>query len=285
MIRPMYGFIGAAWLALATGAPRVQSVFRASADLVVIDAAVQDGRKPVGGLTKEDFEIRDNGIVQRVLDVSHESVPLDVTITIDVSSSMTRKDRDLVKRAVTQVSDSLKPSDRARVIVFAAAVSEAKALSHPPISVDLSTTSDGTAVFDALLLSLVSPPIVDRRQFVLFMTDGFDTSSSFDGSLAIETARHASAATTVVLVPSRAPDQTRGMLVSVAAQTGGEVIELKGHDQLSQAFLTALDNFRTSYMVRYIPTGVAKTGWHDVTVRVKSKNYSIRARRGYSVPT
>ena len=116
------------------------------------------------------------------------------------------------------------------------------------------------------------------------MTDGQDTSSSFDGSLAIETARHASAATTVVLVPSRAPDLTRGMLVSVAAQTGGEVIELKGHDQLSQAFLTALDNFRTSYMLRYIPTGVEKSGWHDVTVQVKSKNYSIRARRGYSVP-
>jgi hypothetical protein len=284
VIRPTIAFTGAAWLALATGVPHAQSVFRARTDVIVIDAAVHEGRKPVAGLTKDDFEIRDNGVVQPVLDVSRESMPLDATITIDISGSMTRQDRELVKGAVAQVSDSLKPSDRARVMLFDTVVSEATALSHPPISVDLSTIGPGTAVFDALLLSLISPPMVDRRQFVLFMTDGHDTSSSFDGSLAIKTARHASAATTVVLVPSRAPDLTRGVLVSVAAQTGGEVIELKGHDQLSQAFLTALDNFRTSYMLRYIPTGVEKSGWHDVTVQVKSKNYSIRARRGYSVP-
>src|SRR5262245_60876996 len=108
MIRPMIAFTGAFWLALATGAPHAQSAFRGRADVVVIDAAVHDGRKPVSGLTTDDFEIRDNGVVQRVLDVTRESAPLDVTITIDISGSMTRNDRELVKRAVTQVSDSLK---------------------------------------------------------------------------------------------------------------------------------------------------------------------------------
>jgi VWFA-related protein len=235
-------------------------------------------------LTNDDFEIRDNGVLQTALDVSRESMPLDVTITIDISGSMQPRDLALVKAAVAQVSDSLKSSDRARVMVFDATVSERTPLAHPPISLDLSKAGGGTAMFDALLLSIVAPPIVDRRQLVILMTDGQDTVSSFDASVVIETARHTSAATTVVLVPSRASDLTRGLLVSVAAQTGGEVMELKGHEQLSQAFLTALDNFRMSYVLRYAPTGVSKGGWHDVTVKVKSKNYTVRARRGYSAP-
>jgi Mg-chelatase subunit ChlD len=281
MTRLTLALAGAGCLLATAAAPHAQSVFRTRTDVVVIDAAVMDGRKPVGGLTKDDFEIRDNGVVQPVLDISHESVPLDVTIAIDISGSMKPEDRELVKGAVAQVSDALKATDRARVTVFATSISERTPLTHPPISVDLSQVGGSTAVFDALLLSIISPPIVDRRQFVLFMTDGQDTTSAFDGPVVIETARHSSAATTVILVPSRAPDLTRGLLVSVAAQTGGEVIELKGHDQLSQAFLTALDNFRTSYVLRYSPAGVSRLGWHDVAVTVKSKGYRVRARRGY----
>ena len=87
----------------------------------------------------------------------------------------------------------------------------------------------------------------------------------------------------MVPVPSRAPALTRRMPVSVAAQTG-EVIELTRREQLSRAFLGALDNFRTSYMLRYVPTGVEEGGGHNVTVQVKSKNRSIRARRSYSAP-
>jgi hypothetical protein len=136
MIRLTFALTGAAWLALAlaAGAPHAQSVFRARTDIVVIDAAVHEGRKPVGGLTKDDFEIRDNGVVQRILDVSHEAAPLDVTITIDVSGSMTRKDRERVQGAVAQDGDSLKPTDRARILVFDTVVSEVTALSHPPIA-------------------------------------------------------------------------------------------------------------------------------------------------------
>jgi hypothetical protein len=34
--------------------------------------------------------------------------------------------------------------------------------------------------------------------------------------------------------------------------------------------------------VAYVPTGVSRSGWHDLTVKVpKSKRYVIHARKGY----
>lgn len=45
----------------------------------------------------------------------------------------------------------------------------------------------------------------------------------------------------------------------------------------------AIEEFRTRYVLRYTPTGVAHDGWHDLSVRVKGKKYDVRARKGYAV--
>jgi hypothetical protein len=68
---------------------------------------------------------------------------------------------------------------------------------------------------------------------------------------------------------------------AIAQGTGGEIIRIDADEALSEAFLRAVENFRTSYVRRYAPTGGPALGWHDVTVSVKSKRYTIRARRGY----
>lgn len=269
---------------ILANASRSQSVYRTRADIVVMDVAVTDGRKGVTDLLKGDFEVRDNGVVQEVLDFSRETLPLDVRVTVDISGSMTSADRVLVESALAQVSAALGPADRVEVLTFASHVTLIAPLRPPPLSVSLpaATVGLGTSVFDALLLSLVTPRVFDRRQFILFMTDGDDTASYFDGHTAIETAKHANAPATIVLVANRATPVHRGVLHSVAATTGGDVLELKKNDSLSQAFLRALENFRSSYVLRFTPTGVAPTGWHDLSVTMRSKKkYHVRARRGY----
>ena len=42
-----------------------------------------------------------------------------------------------------------------------------------------------------------------------------------------------------------------------------------------------VDEFRTKYLLRYAPAGVTKGGWHDITVRVKGRKVTVRARPGY----
>lgn len=258
-------------------------VYRATTDVVVIDAVVMDGRRLVTTLGPGDFELRDNGVVQRILDFDHQKRPLDVSIVLDVSGSMTSDKRRSIERAVAQVSRTLGHEDRGGIITFAARTSEMTPLQHPPIPLSL-TARGGTALVDALLLALVRIPDPERRQLTLFMTDGEDTSSYFDAHTVIETAKYSSGQTSIVLVREGALlDGLRlTMFRMVASSTGGEVIAIDPGDDLSDAFLRAIDQFRTSYVLRYKPTGVPRSGWHDVTVTVPSGKYTVRARRGYS---
>lgn len=269
-------------VSLAATAPQV--VYRSRSDVVVIDVAVADGRRPILNLGKDDFELRDNNVVQRVLDFDHGTLPLDIRMTIDISGSMTREKRRAVERAVAQVSAALKPVDRAAVSIFGRNVADATPLSHPPITLDLSATGGGTSIFDALLLSLVMPPVADRRQLNIVMTDGDDTTSYFDDATVLDTARHTAGQLSFVIVRGGGTDADGAVMDafrSIARTTGGEVIRIDADDMLSEAFLRAIENFRLSYVLRYSPEGVPALGWHDVAVKVKSKNYTVRARRGY----
>ena len=42
-----------------------------------------------------------------------------------------------------------------------------------------------------------------------------------------------------------------------------------------------LDDFRTSYVITFVPGSVPHPGWHPLKVDVPGKKYTIRARAGY----
>jgi hypothetical protein len=258
-------------------------VFRGGTGIVVIDASVNDGRKPVLDLTRDDFELRDNGVLQTIADFDREKLPLDITLTIDVSGSMTPAKRASVQRAIAQVGQSLHADDRTAIETFAVRTVERRPLGPPPLAAEIANSGNGTSIVDALMLSLVTAPVPDRRQLELFMTDGDDTTSVFDPATVIDTARFASRQTSFVIVRDRGRLEGPMLTIvrTIAITTGGQTIEIKGNDDLSDAFLAAIENFRTSYVLRYTPVGTNASGWHEVDVKVKKSKYSVRARRGY----
>jgi Mg-chelatase subunit ChlD len=272
--------VAAAFLALG---PQQPSVFRTRADVVAIDVTVMDGRRPMTSLTKDDFELRDNGVVQTIDDFERERLPLDVTFTIDLSGSMTPPKLARIERAVAQVGEAMRAGDRSAVLTFTSVVTEQRAMQPPPIVLQLATDLGTTSIVDALLLALISGPLVDRRQLGLFMTDGEDGTSVFDVSTTIETARYASTQMSFVVV--RDGPLPKGSILTmfrtVAETTGGDVIHLDKDDDLSKAFLGAVESFRTSYVLRYAPKGVSGRGWHEIHVATKNDKYTVRARRGY----
>jgi hypothetical protein len=72
---------------------------------------------------------------------------------------------------------------------------------------------------------------------------------------------------------------SRETLKRAAAATGGDVRYLR--DAVG-AFKIILDEFRTSYVLRYTPQGVPRDGWHELDVRVtKPGTMTVRARKGY----
>jgi len=91
------------------------------------------------------------------------------------------------------------------------------------------------------------------------------------------------------IITPAAPHQLErdGLLLKSGAQaTGGDVYQavLLTEPTLTGTFRDAFEDFRSSYVLRYTPAGVARSGWHTINVTVpRSKNYSISARRGYAI--
>src|ERR1700674_2551556 len=65
-------------------------VIKVNTDLVVFDAQVIDKKtkRVIGDLTKDDFEITENGVKQSVSYFSRDELPLSIILLLDVSRSV-----------------------------------------------------------------------------------------------------------------------------------------------------------------------------------------------------
>ncbi|HUF47437.1 MAG TPA: VWA domain-containing protein [Vicinamibacterales bacterium] len=75
-------------------------------------------------------------------------------------------------------------------------------------------------------------------------------------------------------------------MAEAAESTGGALHKttVGGVPSLTSTFRRTFEDFRNGYMLRYTPQGVARDGWHAIDVRVPaSRNYTVRARRGYGI--
>ena len=70
-------------------------------------------------------------------------------------------------------------------------------------------------------------------------------------------------------------------LGDLTEQTGGRLFKIESTRSLSAVFLEVLNEFRQRYLLSYSPAGVSQEGWHQLTVRVKGRDATVRARPGY----
>src|SRR4051812_29498463 len=100
-----------------------ESVFKIDVRLVRLIATVKDPTgKPVGGLSKEDFTVLDNGAKQTIsLFERHTSQPLSVAILVDTSGSTGKEMKyqtDSVQRFLTALFKEGNPDDSASLLTF-----------------------------------------------------------------------------------------------------------------------------------------------------------------------
>lgn len=84
--------------------------------------------------------------------------------------------------------------------------------------------------------------------------------------------------------PPCSPDDFE-TLTAAAEATGGSVHGLSWISSSAvTGFKRAFDDFRSSYVLRYVPKGVALTGWHEIDVKVlRPGRFTVRARKGYFI--
>jgi len=287
-MRSLAWLVGATTL-VATTPQDQQPVFRSVVDSVMVDVSVRQRGRPTTNLTIRDFELRDNGIVQTIDDVSREALPIEATLVVDLSGSVQGVLFQKLVRAVQEVERHLRPTDRTRLVTFNHRVREIVGDgTRPPGAGIAEVVPRGqTSLFDGLVLSFIVPPNPSFRQMAIVFTDGQDTMSFLDARAVLEVARRANIAVFTVAVAEgteRLPFSAahEALFKELADQTGGLTVVLQRDQDLGDAFVRAIEQFRTSYVLRYTATGVKREGWHDLTVSVKrSGTYEVRARRGY----
>jgi Ca-activated chloride channel family protein len=274
-------------------------IFRAGADAVTVDASVQRDRKPVVGLTAADFELLDNGVPQTISDVSYERLPIDVTLLLDVSASVTGETLDELRRALRQVRADIAAGDRLRLLTFNMRVHRLVDFGQPAANIDEALASlkgaGSSAVFDGLAVALAAAESPGRRRLIVLFSDGQDSSSITDADTLLDVARR-STSTVAVILASPSSERPASILRTssglssatvsafsdrIASETGGMVTAVKAGENLSSRFRRTLQEFRSSYVLYFTPAGVERAGTHTLDVRVTRPGTVVRARRGY----
>ena len=269
---------------------------------VPVEVSVRDKtRKSVIGLTAKDFIVSDNGVAQEVSEISYGTRPIDVTVGLDVSASVTGEVLDALRRAVVQLMGDLKKDDRLKLLLFNSEVRRAVDFTTDVKAVENAMrrvpAGGGTALHDTLSVAMVGASEPDRRQLVMFFTDGIDSGSAVSTALLETVAQRTRATVTFVVSRTGAMSVFGGSgLVSstagrgsasprlfdrLAAETGGTVLFSDGSATLGSTFRKILDEFRSTYVLFYSPKGVERPGFHTITVEVARPDVIVQARRGY----
>jgi VWFA-related protein len=297
MTRSVAGFALALCLCIDAAGQEPTFVFRGRTDVVSVQVSVRDGNRPVSGFQAGDFQLFDNGVLQDITSTTAEALPVDVTVVLDTSGSLRGAALDQLKADVQKISDVLQKSDRIRLITFAASAVDTFGLQPGGSRLPLDRISAGgaTSFYAALAAALMLVPDPDRPQLIFGFSDGLDNASFVDASRLAEVAEYSSASMYVALVPALAVQPSlRGRLVQpkyykvphldvlqvAVRRTGGALYQ--DASGLPATFRKVLDEFRTSYVLRYTPRGVPREGWHDIIVKsTRRRTYDIRARKGY----
>ncbi len=281
--------------------------FRSGVEGVHVDVLVLDGKRPVGGLRAEDFQVRDSGVAQRIDSVAFEDLPLNVIFALDTSESVQGEPLDNLKIAAIAAVQLLRPADQAAVVTFDDYVTLRSDWTRDRVrlssAIGASKSGGATALHDAAYTALTLRASQPGRTLALIFSDGEDTVSWLRGQAAIDIARRNDAVVygvelrpkgrwtpgylldfhSGVQTGASAP-RTRLMerfLDTLAQDTGGQVLNAARAEQLHDRFVEIMTEFRTRYLITYSPTGVERTGWHPLEVTLKSRKGRVIARRGY----
>ena len=290
-----------------------QPIFRGARDAVRVFATVtdRDGRL-VTTLKQEDFEVRDEGKPQPIIQFDNTPQPIRLIVMLDVSGSM-EGNAPLLRAAGAQLFARLQKDDVARVGSFG-----------NEVEISPSFTSDAREL-NAALPTMIMPnaptPLWraidqamgafgeedDRRKVILVLSDGKDSgpisfrqrpSSQAD---VIDRARREDVMIYAVGMRSRnrppppgglGPGGLQAMLVAdlpdpglarVAEETGGGYIEIRLGQDLGAAFAGVADELHTQYLLAFTPP--KRDGKvHEVSVRVTPGGLKTRAKKNYVAP-
>jgi Ca-activated chloride channel family protein len=303
-------------LGLATAATQQtppQPTFKTGAQTVAIYTTVTDAEgRLVPDLTREDFEIYDNGKLQPISVFASEDQPVTVAMMLDRSASV-RPNFSLVQEAAEVFVRRLGPDDRARVGSFSTTIKldpeEFTGDYEKLVGIIRSELQPAgpTPLWSAVNVAMSALRGEEGRRVVLVFTDGVDESRNFDGprSSHKDVMQRAQSEDVMVYgvglegqVPyggRRAPLPGRGSLgmeprmisqrpdeglSKLAAESGGGYFELAKAEDLRATFRRVAEELHRQYALGFEPAKLDGK-LHKLEVKVKKPGMTARARKSY----
>ena len=126
---------------------------------------------------------------------------------------------------------------------------------------------------------------------VILLTDGQDTTSTYESKQAIESAWRSEVIVYAIGIgdPYVQP-VNRGALEKLTKETGGRTFEPRNSEDLDKAFAEIENDLRQQYIISYSPANTARDGtFRKIEVKVQEldtrKDVRVRHRRGYYAPS
>jgi len=280
-----------------SSAAQTDTTFKVNVKLVNVFVTVTDEHgAPIGGLTRDNFEVQEDGVPQTIAVFDKESaLPLSIVMDVDTSLS-TRKDLPLELNSARHFAHTiLRPVDGLSLYEFGEVVNEVvhftpdlktidRGIDHPRLGA-------GTALYDAIYLGSKSLQSRQGRKVMVVITDGGDTVSRVDYQEALRGAQEAEAIVySIIDVPVEASAGRdiggEHALIQLSEDTGGKYFYATSAPELDQAFRKISDELRTQYLLAYYPTQrLANSDFRRIQVKVKSVSsdspFNVRHRTGY----
>jgi Ca-activated chloride channel family protein len=278
-----------------------EPTFHVDVPLVNVFVSVTDkAGAPIGGLTKDDFQLFENGKAQNIAVFERDtSAPLAIVLAVDLSGSVYKDFAEEQHAAQHFAKDVLRPQDQADVVGFADSTREVTGFTGDAKRIagglgGLHPGSGGTAFYSSVSLSsqLLRPE--HGRRVLVMISDGDNTVNGVSYQDALDEAvRDEVMVYSIIDVPvaASAGRDLAGehAMITLAEQTGGRAY-YADQASLDQIFHRIADDLRTQYLLGYYPHKRApeeQGGFRSIAVKMSSvansAKYSVRSRPGYYV--
>jgi Ca-activated chloride channel family protein len=248
----------------------------------------------VGGLTRNDFAVFEDGRPQKIALFERVSeLPLNLTIAIDTSGSVSKDLRAEADAAHRFAGDILRPQDRMSVMQFSTDVNVLTPFTDKISLIDRGLrhlhTDFATALYDAIVQGSDALGTKEGRRVLILISDGDDTLGDKTYGDALEHAlRNEVMIFSLIDVPieASAGRDTGGehTLITLSQQTGGKYYYVQ-QAGLDAVFKQVSEDLRTQYLIGYYPQHqVPGTDFHRITVtipRAAQGDFNLRYRMGY----
>ncbi len=277
--------------------------FRAGVEVVSLNVTVTDPQgRYVKDLGREDFSVFEDGARQDLTFFSRSNLPIALSLLLDTSASMEDKLRTAQEAAVG-FARRLRTQDVAQVVDFDSRVDVLQNFTTDANAIEQAirrtsaggSTSLNNAVYIALKeLRKIQARNADevRRQAIVLLSDGEDTSSLVSFDEVLELAKRSETSIYTIGLRAKEPLQARGfreaeyVLRQLAQETGGRAFFPDRIEDLADVYGQISDELSSQYTLGYTSRNQRRDGsWRRVIVQVSRAGVTPRTKKGYYAPT